>query len=359
MKPFPYVASRSRLSDRLRHRAERSLTSLWYSQSPWRRCLEPLSWFFRRAVDRRRASYLQGAQAAWKAPVPVCVVGNITVGGTGKTPLVAWLSNWLETRGQRVGIVSRGHGGRAQYPMEVTCESSPDEVGDESLMLARRVELPIVVDPDRVRAVEYLLKTHKIDVILSDDGLQHYALARDLEIVVIDGMRGIGNGMLMPAGPLREPKERLESVDWVVANSTASGLVESEWVMQYRVTAFVNVGTGQRMEPAAFRSKYGSNVQAVAAIGNPERFRQTLQAEGFVPSLSVFRDHHRFSEDDFAHMTQEVMVVTEKDAQKIRELTSVAPSAWYVEVEVEFDREVDQFLQELFSSRGIALESPA
>ena len=278
---------------------ESRVDRMWYSDSRWTKSLAPLSWVYGRLAEKRRHSYLLGKKTVWNAPVPVCVVGNITVGGTGKTPLVALLAHWLSSKGKKVGIVSRGYGGRSTYPLVVSPETSVYESGDEALLLARRTRCPIVVDPDRVEAVRTLLDRYDVDLVLADDGLQHYALGRQIEIVVIDGSRGIGNGMLLPAGPLREPVDRLDTVDWIVANGRHCGLVDHEWVMRYQIAAIVNVATEVRMEISDFQREHGKEINAVAAIGNPRRFRNSLVQCGFATHLSAFRDHHMFVEADF------------------------------------------------------------
>ncbi len=310
-------------------------------------------------VRRRRRSYLSGKKAVWSAPVPVCVVGNVTVGGTGKTPLVAWLANWLTTRGAKVGIVSRGYGGSSNYPLEVTDSTSVGEAGDEALLLVRRTKCPVVVDPRRVVAVQTLLSRHSIDLVLADDGLQHYPLGRDIEVLVIDGTRGQGNGMLLPAGPLREPVDRLESVDWVVANGKPSGLADHEWVMHFVAREMVNVATERTVCVREFRKMHGAPISAMSAIGNPTRFKETLVGLGFEPSLIAFKDHYRFKDTDFNHVQNGILVVTEKDAQKIRELPQVAPNTWFPRIEIQFEGDVDRHLSEMFGEHGVELSDRA
>ena len=346
------------MPDSIGTRLESYLVGKWHSQSLTTKLLSPLSWVFGQLVQRRRRSYTDGKKAVWTAPVPVCVAGNVTVGGTGKTPLVAWLADWLSNRGARVGIVSRGYGGASNYPLEVTKSTSVRESGDEALMLARRTDCPVYVDPRRVVAVQALLRGHDVDIVLADDGLQHYALGREIEIVVLDGMRGIGNAMLLPAGPLREPIDRLESVDWVVANGRPSGLAINEWVMHFKAREMVNVATENTMCVSKFREVHGTSIQATTAIGNPGRFNQTLIELGFQPSLTTFRDHYRFKESDFKHVdAQHVVVVTEKDAQKIRGLAPIAPHTWFPRIEIHFDGDIDSHLNDIFGRRGIALAS--
>lgn len=305
----------------------------------------------------RRERYKRRDKSVWRAPVPVCVVGNITIGGTGKTPLVIWLAQWLTQRNQKVGIVSRGHGGSSSFPLEVGPSTSFRLAGDEAPLLARRTDCPVIVDPNRVRATKRMIELHDVDVVLSDDGLQHFGLGRDLEVAVVDGTRKIGNGMLLPSGPLREPVSRLSSFDWVVSNGCKTDLFEDESVMQYRVKGLVNVADGTGLTVPDFQHDHGREVIALAGIGNPSRFKQTLLDESFSLSFHEFSDHHVFSESDFPKSFEKTIVVTEKDAQKIRELPTIAPRVWFVEIEIEFENEVDEFLTSMFQKCGLSVEA--
>ena len=340
----------------LRSKIERNLNRSWYSPSSWTRTLAPLSWLYGFLAQIRRERYIRKDRDVWRAPVPVCVVGNITVGGTGKTPLVIWLAQWLTLHKQRVGIVSRGYGGDSTFPLEVEPSTSFRLAGDEAPLLARRTDCPVIADPNRVRATKKMVELHDVDVVLSDDGLQHFSLGRDLEIAVLDGTRKIGNGMLLPGGPLREPVSRLNSFDWVVTSGCKTDLVDDESVMQYRVKGMVNVADGTRASVAEFQETYGHQVIAVAGIGNPSRFEQTLLDASFEFDLTEFGDHHVFSTTDFPDSVEKAIVVTEKDAQKIRELPMVAERVWYVEIDVEFEEDVDCFLTRMFSSSGLSMD---
>ncbi len=331
---------------------------MWYSAGVWPRALAPLSWFYGRIAEGRRSKYADGKVDRWESPVPVCVVGNITAGGTGKTPLVVFLAQWLTDRGANVGLVSRGYGGRASYPLEVNNSTPVDLSGDEALLLVHRTGCPMVVDPDRVSAVRRLVEQFDLDVVLADDGLQHYALGRNIEVVVIDGQRGAGNGMLLPAGPLREPLTRLESMDWIVSNGRASGLSSEEWVMAIRTTELVNVASDERLPAVEFKEKFGTEFPAVAGIGNPNRFVETLEAMDFVVDLHVFGDHHAYRPKDLAVVGGSVFLTTEKDAQKIRKLESLAHKAWYVEIAAQFNERIDGHLEELFGAHGIDVGLP-
>jgi len=298
-----------------------------------------------------------GSSASWRAPVPVVVIGNINVGGTGKTPLVIWLSNWLSARGKRVGIVSRGYGGKARFPLRVDNNSNAEDAGDEAPMLAVRTRCPVVVDPDRVRGVKNLLSTNRVDVVISDDGLQHYALERDIEIAVVDGNRGLGNGRLLPAGPLREPASRLAEVDWVVANGMATGLVEGESVMKAVATAFVNLQSHERVLPEDFAARIHGPLVAIAGVGNPARFAHSLIELGLNPIVRAFPDHHSFRLDDLAVPTDATVVITEKDAVKVRAMDQLANEIWYLEIEIVLDEDDEHRVIKLFEQHGITVEN--
>ncbi len=270
---------------------------------------------FRWQVGRRRNAYLIGKKQSWKAPVPVVVIGNISVGGVGKTPLVARLAELLKEQGYQPGIVSRGYSSQApSYPYDVMPESDPLHCGDEPLMLARITGCPVVIDADRVAAVKHLLQHHQCDLILSDDGLQHYALARDIEVAVVDGKRGLGNGLCLPAGPLREPPQRLDSVQFVVFNGECDSLPRSGYTMKLKPVELRNLVTGEQVSVEALRSK--GQVHAVAGIGNPERFFETLISLGYSIQKSAFPDHHTFRATDLIYNDQLPVIMTEKDAVK-------------------------------------------
>lgn len=334
--------------------------SFWYRDSIFSLLLLPLSWLFRLVVHIRYRYYVGNPHRSWQSEVPVCIVGNINVGGTGKTPLLIWLTQWLSARGVKVGVVSRGYGGSSRrYPLEVNQTISASECGDEPLLIALKTKVPVIVDPDRVRAVKSLVSSHTVDVILSDDGLQHYSLGRQLEMAVLDGTRGVGNGRFLPAGPLREPVKRLEKVDWVVSNSQTSGVWEEEWIMQVTPESFVNLGDGTRKSVHAARDSFTKNTIAIAGISNPNRFKILLKNLGLDVDCVAFPDHYRYTENDFEKFSEEIFLVTEKDAQKIKELKTIASRCWYLEIGVNFSDDVDEFLQHLFTSCGVTLQVPA
>ncbi|MFV8782551.1 tetraacyldisaccharide 4'-kinase [Microbulbifer sp. SA54] len=283
--------------------------------------LAPLEVAFRQASRLRK---LRSKPAP--LPVPVIVVGNITVGGVGKTPLVAELGRWLQERGKKPGIISRGYGGRAQhYPYNVTAQSHPLESGDEPLMLHLMTGLPVMVSPKRAQAAEALIEQHGCDVILSDDGLQHYDLWRSLEICVIDGSRGLGNQHLLPRGPLRESTERLASVDMVVVNGPPSQRVLSQceehldYTMQLQPSRWHQFNLDQT---STLKLESGPDLgpcHGVAAIGNPRRFFDALRALGYTVMEMAFPDHHQFSQSELQLDGITPVIMTMKDAVKCRD----------------------------------------
>ena len=306
-----------------------SLTDHWQRRDAVSIGLRPVSLLFSGLVRLRRSAYRRGLLTSHRLGVPVVVVGNITVGGTGKTPLIVALAAELERRGYRPGVVSRGYGARIEgEPRVVRPDSDPRSVGDEPLLIRRRAGVPVVVHPDRVAAGRKLLAVADCDVILSDDGLQHYRLARDFEIAVVDGSRGTGNHWCLPAGPLREPRGRLRSVDAVVVNGPGEEKIPGAWPMELAASRAVNLVTGASRPLSAFA---GQAVHAVAGIGHPARFARTLEQGGIHPRLHPFPDHHRFAESDFAFGADLPVLMTEKDAVKCG--TFAREEWWYVPVE--------------------------
>ena len=306
------------------------LDHYWNSVNGVSLLLLPLSLIFALVAALRRLGYRTGLLRVRRFPVAVLVVGNITVGGTGKTPLVIWLADYLRHHGWRPGIVSRGYGGKAQHwPQQVRADSDPASVGDEAVMLAATTGCPMCVGPDRPAAVEALLAHTDVNIVISDDGMQHYALARDLEIAVIDGERGLGNGFLLPAGPLREPKSRLDRVDLVVVNGDCG---EDEFSIKlFQPSLRPLVGNG-----AAPITQYtGRAVHAVAGIGNPQRFFRLLARHGIEVKPHPFPDHHPFSAEDLNFDDDLPVLMTEKDAVKCRRLD--CRDCWVVHVDAQPD----------------------
>lgn len=304
-----------------------------YTGAAWLTLLQPLEALYRRVVAHRAAAYRGGRHEIWRAAVPVIVVGNVTLGGTGKSPLVAWLGRYLAERGWRPGIVSRGYGGRvgrgAGYPLHVSPRTPIAMSGDEPRMLARQTCLPVVVDPDRPRGARALLE-QGCDILLSDDGLQHLALGRDLELVVVDGRRGFGNGRCLPAGPLREPLSRLAEVDAVLINGKpAFPPPAGAWSFHLAPVRWRSLSDGATcpLAPLPFQGA----VHAIAGIGNPGRFFDTLAALGVEAKPHAFPDHHRFSARELEFGDGLPLVMTAKDAEKCDILA--LENAWVLEVE--------------------------
>lgn len=295
----------------------RWLESVWYRDTPPPALLAPLSRVYGAIADRLAE---QHRRHAVKLPVPVIVVGNIAVGGTGKTPFTLWLVEELRALGYRPGVVSRGYGGRSPcYPLPVTPATDPDLCGDEPALIVRRSRVPMAVAPDRVAAARWLLETGEVDVILADDGLQHLRLARDMECCVVDASRGTGNGALLPAGPLRERPSRLQAVDWVVVNGGSWSAAPAHSIgMSLTTTTAVALASGESRPLGDFA---GRRVHAVAGIGNPARFFTSLRAAGLEVVEHPFPDHHRYAEIDLAFGGTAPVLMTEKDAVKCEAFT--------------------------------------
>jgi len=310
---------------------EQFMLKAWYGCHGWLLLLRPLSFLYRTGAVRRRQRYLAGLAKHWHPPVPLIVVGNITLGGTGKTPMVIWLVDHLRQQGRRVGVISRGYGASPpSLPWLIDPGSDvPEQVGDEPLLIARRCSVPVVVDPVRSRAARFLLDEQTVDVIVSDDGLQHYAMGRTLELVMIDHRRGLGNARCLPEGPLREPVERLATVDFVIRNGAdADG--ENSYAMRLAPAALINVLSGEICAVANWVG--GREVNAVAGIGNPQRFFETLESLSFVPKKYAFPDHARYNAASFSGFDPAMPVImTEKDAVKCCGFAE--PNWWYLSVE--------------------------
>lgn len=302
------------------------LTRRWYDpHAPVPFGLRALAAIYRGAIRARHALYRNGWLLVERLPTPVVVVGNLSVGGTGKTPLVIALVEILRAAGFSPGVVSRGYGGRARgWPQKVTAQSDPLEVGDETVLIATRTGCPLMAGPERVAAARALLEGG-CDVIVSDDGLQHYRLGRDVEIAVVDGARGLGNGLCLPAGPLREPPARLQSVDCVVKNGGEAR--PGEFLMRLEGDTAVRLGGGEARPLASFA---GRKVRALAGIGNPQRFFDHLRSFGLEAEERAFPDHHVFRAEDLAWGDDVPLLMTEKDAVKCRALSQ--ESLWMVPV---------------------------
>ncbi len=305
------------------------IDALWYRNSPLGLALAPLGWLYCAGAIVRRAAYRFGVVRVGRVGAPVIVVGNISVGGTGKTPLVIWIARFLQSRGLRPGIVSRGYRGRAKkWPQQVRPDSDPVMVGDEPVLLARATRCPVAADPDRLRAARSLLADAECDVIISDDGLQHLALGRDVEIAVIDGVRRHGNRRCLPAGPLREPVSRLASVDLVVASG---GGIAGEFDMRMRAGDAVCLADETLSRPLDTFAV--GSVHAVCGIGHPERFFDTLERAGLGLVRHRFPDHHDFSAADIDFDDRLAVLMTDKDAVKCRRFADARH--WSIPVQAE------------------------
>lgn len=305
----------------------------WYRPGALKWLLWPASLLYGAVASVRRLLYAARLLPRHRAGIPVIVVGNLVAGGSGKTPLVLWIAEFLRATGRKPGIVSRGYGGtiarKGGAPREATIASDPAEVGDEPMLLARRSGCPVWVAPERIAAVRALRAQHPdCDLIILDDGLQHYSLARDLEICVVDG-RGFGNGMLLPAGPLREPPSRLASVDAVVSH----GAKVTGFGMRLEGAELVRLAdTNDRRAASAFK---GQRLHAVAGIGDPNRFFMQLMALGLQIVPHPFPDHHPFSAAELEFGDDAPIVMTEKDAVKCNPFAG--PKHWVFPVRTRMD----------------------
>lgn len=328
----------------VKQRLEHWLQAQWYGQATPNAGLRPLEGLYQRAVELRRQAYRDGRKKSEKPPVPTLVVGNLTVGGTGKTPLTLWLAEFLKRHGWRPGIVSRGYGGAKQRrPLAVTAATDPRLSGDEPVLIARRTGCPVYVFPARAEAARALLAATECDLIIADDGLQHYALARDLEIAVIDGARGFGNGHCLPAGPLREPPERLSSVNLVVYSGTGPA---DGHVMTLDGATAVNLRDESFRRPLADFA--GQPCHALAGIGNPERFFAHLRRHGLDCEGRAFPDHHAYRREDLGFAGTAPLFMTEKDAVKCREFAG--PNHWHVPVEARLPDEFGEAILKALAS---------
>ena len=299
---------------------------IWYKDPFIGVWLMPLGFLFSDVVKFRKFLYRIGLLKTQTLPVPVIVVGNITVGGTGKTPLIIYLAKFLKDSGFKPGIISRGYGGLADsWPQWVNLDSLAKDVGDEALLIAKQTSCPMAVGPLRVAAARLLLEKADCDVILSDDGLQHYALHRTIEIAVIDGERRFGNGYCLPAGPLREPIERLTSVDLIIVNGDKQE--PNEYSMSLVGDIAINLLTGEQKHLVEFKIEA---CHAIAGIGHPERFFKQLALAGLNTSNKSFPDHYSFQPEDINFSDQKPVLMTEKDAVKCK--TFAGQQHWYVPV---------------------------
>jgi len=315
---------------------------LWYGGHWLAWPLWPLSALFRSGVALRRLAYRQGWFKSQRLPVTVIVVGNLSVGGTGKTPVVLWLSDWLRRQGWRPGIILRGYGGSARdWPRWVAADGDPGELGDEAVLLARRSGVPVVAGPDRVAAGLALLGRTDCNLLISDDGLQHYRLQRDLEILIIDASRGFGNGLCLPAGPLREPASRAREIPLRLASGGPWSGAEP---LVIHPGDLINLRDPTRTKPLASLKR--QRVTAVAGIGHPESFFTLLRQAGLHLDERPYPDHHPFTASDVASWPPGPLIMTEKDAVKCFPLAG--EDHWYLPVTAvpspAFERQLTQAL---------------
>ncbi len=325
----------------------------WYGESPLRRLLLPFTWIYSVVIACRRLLYSSGVLRSYQVSVPVIIVGNITVGGTGKTPLTIWLAQQLAANGYKPGIISRGYRGMVgPNPMEATADSDPAVVGDEAILIASRSECPVVIHPDRVAAAKLAIELGA-NVIVSDDGLQHYRLGRDFEIAVVDGTRRYGNRLLLPAGPLREPLSRLDTINQILVQRETDGSSEllhrssDPPPVDFRLVASAIC----RLDNSDIRNIgdfSGTKVHALAGIGNPERFFRLLEGCDIEVIRHPLPDHADITPGDLDFDDDLNVVMTEKDAVKCRWLDT--SNCWYVAVDVAFnDADTEDLLSRIFS----------
>ncbi|CAH9019493.1 tetraacyldisaccharide 4'-kinase [Candidatus Nitrosacidococcus sp. I8] len=328
------------------------ITRYWYHKHRSYGLLVPLSLLYKLIINIRKWAYLKGILPTHTLSVPVLVVGNLTVGGTGKTPLVVWLALFLKQQGYRPGVISRGYGGHTlHYPQWVSPTSDPKIVGDESVLLAKRAKCPIVVSPHRVSGAKTLLVHTQCNILLSDDGLQHYNLGRDIEILVIDGIRRFGNNHYLPAGPLREPPSRANIVDLTVVNGgRAEG---NEYLMVLR---FQNVHNLKTQEICSLEIFKQSKIHAIAGIGHPERFFTQLETQGLSIYRHPFPDHHNFNPQELNFQDKIPIVMTEKDAVKC--ISFAENHYWYLPVSASlpnsFNEKVLTLVRKAFEKKKIS-----
>ena len=319
----------------------KSLATYWYKPTAlswlFLLLLLPLSWLYCAVSSIRRKLYLSGVLERVKADVPVVVIGNIVAGGSGKTPLLIALCEYVKKRGFKPGVVSRGYGGSFTGVKQLSDGDTAALVGDEPLMIYRRTGVPVVIGSDRASAVERLLAENDCDIVFSDDGMQHYRMARDMEIAVVDAGRRFGNGLCLPAGPLRERVSRLDDVDLVVYNGGSDALAS------YKLQALnfdkLDANTERSLSDFKAGLETSKPLHAVAGIGNPPRFFNQLRSLGFVIVEHAYADHHHYQQQDFEGWAQDCIVMTEKDAVKCDRLDLT--DAWYLQVDAVFSETLE------------------
>ncbi len=317
----------------MRTRLEHYFNRVWYQQPDPPIILSLLSFFYRTLVAIRKKSYHLKLLKSSSFNVPVIIVGNLTVGGTGKTPLVIWLTRLLIEHGYQPGVISRGYGGqlaKQQFPAILSTKADPALYGDEAVLIAQRSECPVAVGKSRVKAAQHLLSKTSCDVIISDDGLQHLALERDIEILVIDGTREFGNQQCLPAGPLREPIVRINDVDFLVCNNGNYANASQMTLVGDSIINLIN--TNQRQKLSNLHNQF---FHVVTAIGNPERFLDMLSKAELEFDTRIFADHHQFNSADLEFNDHHPLLMTEKDAVKCYDLANT--NTWMLPVDAHLE----------------------
>ncbi|NUF27332.1 lipid-A-disaccharide kinase [Gilliamella bombicola] len=311
------------------------IEKMWYGKNRLFWLFIPFSLLYGLIAFVRRSLYRLGIFKSWRSPVPIIVIGNLSVGGNGKTPLVVGLIESLKQKGLQVGVVSRGYGGKADsYPLILDNTTTTEQAGDEPVLIFQRTNVPVAVSPHRAEAVQALLKQYELDVILTDDGLQHYALSRDIEVVVVDGKRLFGNGWWMPAGPMRERKRRLKSVDLIIingdsVNNLAQQYPNKTYTMQLTPLYAVNLLTKEKKALSSLQ-----NIYAIAGISNPKRFFDMLiNMQIDVVKTVSFADHQKFTLPLLNNVasSEQTLLMTEKDAVKCRQFAQ--KNWWYLPID--------------------------
>ncbi len=324
----------------MKRKLTRWLQDKWYREMYISAYFMPISMIYADFIRFRSFLYRIGILKKTKLAVPVIIVGNITVGGTGKTPLILWLARFLREEGYKPGIISRGYGGNAEnWPQWIDKQSKADQVGDEAILMKQRTDCPVAVGPKRVEAAQMLLQKSDCNIILSDDGLQHYALQRDIEIAVIDGERRFGNTYMLPCGPLREPIDRLQKVDLIIVNGTTEE--DNEFSMVIKGNVAINLVNKEEKLLADFRQQ---DCHALAGIGNPKRFFNLLEQEGLNVDCHAFPDHHPFTAEEILFEDDKPILMTEKDAVKCTAFAS--PKHWYIPIKAKPEQ---QFIDKLLT----------
>ncbi|WFF39233.1 tetraacyldisaccharide 4'-kinase [Moraxella nasibovis] len=333
-------------------KAELFITKAWQNQSAWLTALAPLSALYGVVGRVRKSLYDNDKLAKYHAPIPVMVVGNITVGGSGKTPLIIALVKYLQSKGVAVGVISRGYGREGSEPALVHADSTPSEVGDEPCLIVGETGVPMAVGANRGQVIDLLIKNYpNLQLIISDDGLQHHALHRDVEWIVVDGVRGFGNGKLFPQGFLREPIDRLDGATVIYHDARAERYADDALLMHLAPSTPAPLLGGEKILPP-------QKVYGVSGIGYPARFFNTLTDLGFDVVEKPFGDHHDFALDELTDLADLPIIITSKDAVKIRELAKRTPHAifdnvWILPVQAVLSQSVYQEMDRVLGKLGV------